>query len=119
MTTLRYLAAAAPFLLVSAGHAETYPDCEKYDAPLAYNQCLASHGPSAAHALAARTEEGDGPVVRAPQPAAAPVVRSYRPARVFHVFRPVHRTYGRRMTAAFTVQDARPAYQPDHFRRGR
>ncbi|HLJ69871.1 MAG TPA: hypothetical protein VKU03_01050, partial [Roseiarcus sp.] len=34
------------------------PDCEKYKEPLAYNRCLASHGPSAARALAARASEG-------------------------------------------------------------
>src|SRR6201992_1781158 len=117
MTTLRYLAAAAPFLLVSAGHAETYPDCEKYDAPLAYNQCLASHGPSAAHALAARTEEGDGADFHAPQAQAAPAVRSLRPAA--HVFRSSRRPYSRRVSATFTVQNARPTYQGSNFPRGR
>jgi hypothetical protein len=109
MTFLRYLASAAPFLLISMGHAETYPDCEKYEAPLAYNQCLASHGPSAAHALAARTEEGDSPAdVHAPQTAAHPL----------HSFRSF-RARGGRMTATFTIQDARPAYQGGHFRRMR
>jgi hypothetical protein len=108
MTILRYLALATPLLLVSTGHAETYPDCEKYEEPLAYNQCLASHGPSAAHALAARTEEGaEGVDVHAPQAA--------RPVRSFRSFR------GRsgRVSATFTVQDARPAYQGGHFRRMR
>jgi hypothetical protein len=108
MTILRYLASAAPLLLVSTGHAETYPDCEKYEAPLAYNQCLASHGPSAAHALAARTEEGgEGVDVHAPQAA--------RPVHSFHSFR----ARGGRMSATFTVQDAHPTYQGGHFRRMR
>jgi hypothetical protein len=109
MKFLRYLASAAPFLLISIGHAETYPDCEKYESPLAYNQCLASHGPSAAHALAAKTEEGvDSADFHAPSAAAHPVhsFRSYRPR-------------GGRMTATFTIQDAHPAYQGGHFRRMR
>ncbi len=55
---MRRLAAVALFVALSAAaRAETtYPDCEKYKEPLAYNQCLASHGPSAARALAARAE---------------------------------------------------------------
>jgi hypothetical protein len=44
---------AASLLSLHAG-AETFADCEKLENPLAYNQCLASHGPSAAGALAAR-----------------------------------------------------------------
>jgi|SRR5579883_596540 len=57
---MRRLAAVALFMALSAAaRAETtYPDCEKYKEPLAYNQCLASHGPSAARALAARADEG-------------------------------------------------------------
>jgi hypothetical protein len=105
MTILRYLASTAPFLLVSIGHAETYPDCEKYDAPLAYNQCLASHGPSAAHALAARSEEGDSADVHAPG--------------AVHAFRPFRRVQGGRMSATFTVQDAHATYQRGGFRRRR
>jgi hypothetical protein len=105
MTVLRFLAPIATALLfVSAGRAETYPDCEKYDAPLAYNQCLASHGPSAAHALAARTEEGDGADFHAPQASRA--------------FRSLRRDHGR-VSATFTVDDARPAYQHGGFRHRR
>ena len=48
---------AVSLALGSLAQAETYPDCEKYDEPLAYNQCLASHGPSALHALAASTDD--------------------------------------------------------------
>jgi hypothetical protein len=57
---MRRLVAVALFAALSAAaRAETtYPDCEKFKEPLAYNQCLASHGPSAARALAARADEG-------------------------------------------------------------
>jgi hypothetical protein len=103
MMVLRYFALlAAPFLVMSASHAETYPDCEKYDEPLAYNQCLASHGPSAAHALAAKTEEGQG-VEQRPSQAG----------------RWVHPAHGGRMSATFSIEDARPAYQHGGFRRRR
>src|SRR5579872_5422538 len=55
---LRGLAVVAVlFAPGSLARAATYPDCEKYDEPLAYNQCLASHGPSALHALAATPDE--------------------------------------------------------------
>jgi len=49
---------AASLSFGSLAKAGNYPDCEKYDEPLAYNQCLASHGPSALHALAATPDEG-------------------------------------------------------------
>ena len=55
---LRGLAVLVALLALGASaEAGNYPDCEKYDEPLAYNQCLASHGPSALHALAAAPDE--------------------------------------------------------------
>jgi hypothetical protein len=93
----------APILVAGAAHAETYPDCEKFDEPLAYNQCLASHGPSAAHALGA-TEEGGG--------AGAGVE-----TRGLQVGHPLHHGHDGRMSATFTIEDARPAYQHGGFRR--
>jgi hypothetical protein len=111
MTVLRYIAPVASLLVMSAAQAETYADCEKYDAPLAYNQCLASHGPSAAHALAAKTEEGEGADFHAP-----PAVRSFHAVHSFRRFYGVRRG---RMSATFAVQDAHPTYQGGNFRRGR
>jgi hypothetical protein len=75
---------AAVLALSSSALAETsYPDCEKFDEPLAYNQCLASHGPSAARAMGApATEAGD----------------THRP-QAFHALR----RRGGRMSATFTV----------------
>jgi hypothetical protein len=40
------LALAAAMIGGQAG-AEDYPECAKFDNPLAYNQCLAMHGPAA------------------------------------------------------------------------
>ena len=48
--------------LASPARAEDYPACAKIENPLAYNQCLAAHGPPA-HATRAITppEGADGP----------------------------------------------------------
>jgi hypothetical protein len=46
-----------------AARADDYPECAKIDNPLAYNQCLANHGP-AAHAtrgIAPPPAGADGP----------------------------------------------------------
>jgi len=67
---------------------QTYPDCEKYDEPLAYNQCLASHGPSALHALAATADEG--------------AVTEIHGFRSVQRARPSSRSHGR-MSASFTI----------------
>jgi hypothetical protein len=34
-------------LIGATASAEDYPECAKFDNPLAYNQCLAMHGPAA------------------------------------------------------------------------
>ena len=61
MMMRRLAAVALSVALSAAAHAETtYPDCDKYKEPLAYNQCLASHGPSAMRALGARAVQGAG-----------------------------------------------------------
>ena len=39
--------AAFVALTRSPASAEDYPECAKFDNPLAYNQCLAAHGPAA------------------------------------------------------------------------
>ena len=41
------LLAIAATLVVGAARAEDDPACAKYEEPLAYNACLASHGPKA------------------------------------------------------------------------
>ena len=85
---------AASLALSSLARAQTYPDCEKYDEPLAYNQCLASHGPSALHALAATTDEGAAQEIRG--------VQGIQRAQRFH------RAHGR-MSATFQIEDSRQA----------
>jgi hypothetical protein len=48
--------------LVSPARAEDYPACAKIENPLAYNECLAAHGPPAhATRAIAPPEGGDGP----------------------------------------------------------
>jgi hypothetical protein len=104
MTAVRHLALfVAPLLLAGAARAETYPDCEKFEEPLAYNQCLASHGPSAARALGASEEGG----------AAGAETRGLQTGHQFH------RGHDGRMSATFVIEDARPAYQRGVFRRRR
>lgn len=57
--SLRVAFLSVAIAFASQAMAETYPDCEKLENPLAYNQCLAAHGPSAAGALAGG-RGGDG-----------------------------------------------------------
>lgn len=97
--TIRQILALLAFSLVYATPArgETYPDCEKFDQPLAYNRCLASHGPSASRALAATSEEG-GEVMRRPQ--------------AYHPIRHVHRG---RMSASFVIEDAHRSHRHGKF----
>jgi hypothetical protein len=97
--TIRQILALLAFSLVYATPArgETYPDCEKFDQPLAYNRCLASHGPSASRALAATSEEG-GEVMRRPQ--------------TYHPIRHVHRG---RMSASFVIEDAHRSHRHGKF----
>ena len=99
-----FSALAAAAALAPAAHAGGYPDCEKFDEPLAYNQCLASHGPSANHALAAAV--GDT-VVTATGGAPAPAVHS------------LHRTAHGRMTATFVIEDAHRSPAHHKFSRAR
>ncbi len=84
---------AVSIAAASAARAGSYPDCEKYEEPLAYNQCLASHGPSALRALAATADEGAGAEIRG--------IGGIQKAR------PFHRAHGR-MSATFTIDGARP-----------
>lgn len=88
---MRRLAAVALFVALSAtARAETtYPDCEKYKEPLAYNQCLASHGPSAARALGARADEGAATAVHRP--------------RGFQIGRSIRHSRRGRMSATFVI----------------
>jgi hypothetical protein len=87
---------AASMALSSLARAQTYPDCEKYDEPLAYNQCLASHGPSALHALAATSEEGVAAEVHG--------IQGVQRAR------PFHRAHGR-MSATFDIANSRTVHR--------
>ena len=84
---------ALAFAVVSTARAGTYPDCDKYEEPLAYNQCLASHGPSALRALAATPDDGAGAEIHG--------ISGIQKAR------PFHRAHGR-MSATFTIEGARP-----------
>jgi hypothetical protein len=80
--------AAAPLLLTAvAAGAASFPDCDKLDDPLAYNRCLASHGPSAARAMA------------------APAVREAATATGEEPSHPVHRGSNGRMSASFSIDD--------------
>ena len=59
--TMLFAVFAAPVALATA-QAQTYPECAKFDEPLAYNQCLASHGPVAGHVGAFKgSAKGAGP----------------------------------------------------------
>ena len=85
----RCLAALTVLALPAAAQAGPYADCEKYQEPLAYNQCLASHGPSALHALAATPqEEGAGTEIQG--------IRGLQSAR------PFRQSHGR-MSATFEI----------------
>src|SRR5579872_577517 len=100
---MRRLAAVALFVALSAAaRAETaYPDCEKYKEPLAYNRCLASHGPSAARALAARASEG----------AASEDHR-------FHGFqrgRSIRHSHRGRMSATFVIHEGHASHRRGKF----
>jgi hypothetical protein len=91
--TLRGLAViAASLAFGSLAKAGDYPDCEKYDEPLAYNQCLASHGPSALHALAATPDEG--------------AVREIHGFHGVPSAQPIRRAHGR-MSASFDIEPSR------------
>jgi hypothetical protein len=85
----------------TAARGGTFPDCDKFDQPLAYNQCLASHGPPASRALAstAATEEG-GEVMRRPQ-----------------AYHPLGRVHRGRMSASFVIEDAHPSHRHGKFAR--
>ena len=80
----------------SLAKAGGYPDCEKYDEPLAYNQCLASHGPSALHALAVTPDES-----------------AITEIHGFHGVpsgRPIRRAHGR-MSASFAIEPPRQGHR--------
>jgi hypothetical protein len=100
--TIRQLLALLAFSLVYATTArgETFPDCEKFDQPLAYNRCLASHGPSASRALASTTSQEGGEDMRRPQ--------------AYHPSRHVHRG---RMSASFVIENAHPSHRHGKFAR--
>jgi hypothetical protein len=91
MISCRLAVLGLSLALCSLAQAQTYPDCEKYDQPLAYNQCLASHGPSALHALAATADEGAAPEIHG--------LRGVQGAR------PFHHAHGR-MSATFTIENS-------------
>lgn len=84
---------AASLSFGSVAAAGSYPDCEKYDEPLAYNQCLAAHGPSALHALAATPDEG--------------AITEIHGLRGVQSAQPFRRSHGR-MSASFTIDRPRP-----------
>lgn len=87
---------AASFAFGSLAKAGNYPDCEKYDEPLAYNQCLASHGPSALHALAATPDQS-----------------AITEIHGFHSLpsaQPIRRVHGR-MSASFAIEPSRRGHQ--------
>jgi hypothetical protein len=82
--------------MASSALADTYPDCAKFDDPLAYNRCLASHGPVAGHARAiAPPGEGDEGM-RAAQSSS-----------------PFHRARNGRMSMTITVEPAKPLRSPE------
>jgi hypothetical protein len=80
------LVLGARLFFPAAAFATGFPDCDKFDAPLAYNRCLAAHGPSASRVMGARAVSEASPV--------DPAVRT------------VHRAAGGRMSATFTVEDS-------------
>jgi len=92
MISRRLAVVAVSAAFASMARAGTYPDCEKFEEPLAYNQCLASHGPSALHALAATVDEG--------------AAMETRPLRGFQRATPLRRAHGR-MSATFVIERGR------------
>ncbi len=65
-------------VLPSAAPAADDPACAKYEDPLAYNACLASHGPRAKDVGRGAGEEGPPPAERQE---AAPAAAPREPAR--------------------------------------
>jgi hypothetical protein len=105
MTRPRFLVFVfTPLLLVSTARGATYSDCEKFDEPLAYNNCLAEHGPSAARVLSAPGE----------RVLSAPGGKDMPEAQGGHMFR---RARGGRMSATFTIEDAHPSPHSGKMRR--
>ncbi len=88
------LLAVSAAALPGLAHAQDEPACARFDEPLAYNACLASHGPKAkdigtgaAPSAASRSDSEEGAPVEAPKrPRAAPRF-AQRHGRVHMVFR--------------------------------
>jgi len=85
------LGAAGLLAAALASRAETFPDCAKIEEPLAYNRCLASHGPAAGQAHVVAAPEGVEPGAGRMQGAEG-----------------VRRTRNGRMSATITVEPAKP-----------
>jgi hypothetical protein len=90
--------AASLFLVAAAARSASFPDCDKLDEPLAYNRCLASHGPSATRAMA------------------APAVREAATTTGEEPSGPVHRAANGRMSASFSIDDGASARRWRHRR---
>jgi hypothetical protein len=78
--------------LLASARAETFPDCAKIEDALAYNRCLAAHGPAA----------GQTRVTTAP----AGVQGGMQKMQGAY---PFHREHNGRMSATITVEPRRPS----------
>jgi hypothetical protein len=78
--------------LLGSVRAETFPDCAKIEDALAYNRCLATHGPAA----------GQTRVTTAPSGVEGGMQRMQGAY-------PIHREHNGRMSATITVEPRKPS----------
>ena len=88
------LLAVSAAALPGLAHAQDDPACARFDDPLAYNACLASHGPKAndigrgaAPSAAGRSDPEEGAPVEAPTRALSAPRLAQHHGRVHMVFR--------------------------------
>jgi hypothetical protein len=78
--------------LLASARSETFPDCAKIEDALAYNRCLAAHGPAAGQTRVTTAPAGAEGAMQGRQGAY-----------------PVHRERNGRMSATITVEPRKPA----------
>ena len=91
MALSKFSAGVLSLALLASARAETFSDCAKIEDALAYNRCLASHGPAA----------GQTRVTAAPSGAEGGMQRMQGAY-------PVHRDRNGRMSATITVEPRKP-----------